>query len=213
MAENFPKKIDQLFTDSITLGTGFIPTERENWWFAVGNKKYWRETTKKKLMISFTAIGGHVEPDETIVEAALREIREETGVDAKLLENPHNPTQLVEAVSTEKTFFDFTILKIHEILLDEIITPWIVYIVKQPNRDLGVAVFQGKFTKEPYPQAEVPALLKLSSDLILECPTPLETLLESGAEIREQKLIPRNAVIYPFGSAKILQYLLRENKL
>jgi 8-oxo-dGTP pyrophosphatase MutT (NUDIX family) len=35
--------------------------------------------------------GGHVEPDETTAEAALREVAEETGLEAELLPPPHQP--------------------------------------------------------------------------------------------------------------------------
>lgn len=37
----------------------------------------------------WAAPGGHVEPDETPAEAALREIREETGVEAEIIDRPN----------------------------------------------------------------------------------------------------------------------------
>ncbi|MHA2364469.1 MAG: hypothetical protein ACXAC7_10960, partial [Candidatus Hodarchaeales archaeon] len=56
------------------LGTGFLPVTLDNWWFAVGKKDYWRQSDSNKLMISFTAIGGHVASKESFIEATTREV-------------------------------------------------------------------------------------------------------------------------------------------
>lgn len=53
-----------------------------------------REHTKllmvhHRKLDKWAAPGGHVEPDETPAEAALREVYEETGIDAEILDSPN----------------------------------------------------------------------------------------------------------------------------
>lgn len=49
----------------------------------------------------WAAPGGHVEPDETPAEAALREIYEETGVKAEILDSPNIDTGLERGPETQ----------------------------------------------------------------------------------------------------------------
>jgi len=197
----------ELRSKSTILGTGFIPVNEENWWFAVGNEKYWKGKDNN-LAISFTAIGGHVEEGESFEEATLREIQEETGVEARLYNN--NETYVIEAVSEEQEQFNFQIQSLERVEVHENPRPYIMYTAKMQNDVLGVVVYKGSFGTEPHPQMEVPALLCLPPTLLNQTPASLSSLLDSGARIREQEgnTIPREAIIYPFGSASILEKIL-----
>ncbi len=204
-------RITELLSNASVLGTGFLPSNEQKWWFAVGNEKYWKGGNLKDLKISFTAIGGHVERGESIIEATLREITEETGSEAKLKDSKE--TLFVTAELKEEEIFDFQIQSIKEIKVLDKPAPYIIYTVKRKNDTLGVVVYKGTFATEPYPQMEVPALLYLPPGLLQQTPRTLAELLDLGAKIREQnEEIPREAIIYPFGSATILQSILKNSK-
>ena len=204
------KKIENLFQNVDVLGTGFIPVKHSEWWFAVGNKKYWKKQ-KNQLMISFTAIGGHVEEGESFKEATLREIQEETGTTA-IIQNSHE-TLFVTAEVQEAPVFDFQIKTIELVNIVDEPRPYLLYLAQRKTDTLGVVVYKGYFQSDPIPQMEVPALLYLPPDVLIKTPMKLTNLLSSGAKIKEQlDEIPREAIIYPFGSATIIQSILKKEK-
>ncbi|MHA1992198.1 MAG: NUDIX domain-containing protein [Candidatus Hodarchaeales archaeon] len=203
--------IKKLLQNCSVLGTGFIPSTQKEWWFAVGNKKYWKKLENGQLMISFTAIGGHVERNESFIEAILREIKEETGSHAIIEESEE--TYYVNAQLIEEDIFDFKIDSIEKVIISDTPKPWIIYSLKRESDNLGVVVYRGELKEDFFPNAEVPALIYLPPDLLNKCPISLEKLLDAGAKIKEQdEAIPRKAFIYPFGSMKIVQELLNKDK-
>lgn len=200
--------IEGLLEDATVFGTGFIPITEDQWWFAIGNEKYWKKAENNQLMISFTAIGGTVEQNEPFIDAIYREVKEETGVDAIIYDS--NKSMYIEGNSDDNDKSIFHISEIRKITFAKEPRPWIVYKLYRKDDTLGVAVYKGKFSNEPYPRREVPALLLLPPTKLLQCPKKLSSLLDTGAIIREQdEPIPREAIIYSFGSATILQQLLK----
>ena len=119
------QNIEEILADATVFGTGFIPVDEKQWWFAVGNKKYWKKNNKEQLRISYTAIGGHVEEGETFIDATLREVNEETGVDASIQDSIES--YYVEADLDDKSMYNFQVRFIKPIRLDESIRPWIIY--------------------------------------------------------------------------------------
>ena len=206
------KKIEDLIQTADVLGTGFIPIDEKNWWFAVGNKKYWKRQQNNELMISFTAIGGHVEKGESILDATLREIQEETGTKATIYQS--DDTLFITADLQEKPVFNFQIKTMERIEIEANPKPRLLYVVQREHDKLGVVVYQGRFQSEPSPQMEVPALICLPPDLLTKTPLTLSKLLSLGAKIKEQyEEIPRDSILYSFGSAKILQAFLNKKKV
>ncbi|OLS26814.1 MAG: hypothetical protein HeimC3_07060 [Candidatus Heimdallarchaeota archaeon LC_3] len=202
--------ISSILSSADTLGTGFLPVKEEEWWFAVGNKKYWKENDKDDLLISFTSIGGHVEDGEGIIDATLREVKEETGNNATI--SSADQTFIIEAEIIEENVFNFQIKSKELINIEDTPNPWIIYKVKTISGLLGVVVYQGEFDGQPYPQAEVPALICLPPGLLQQCPILLKSSLSNGAKLLEQDdKIPRNALIYPFGSATIIKELINSS--
>lgn len=200
--------IPSILKDCTILGTGFIPSKYDDWWFAIGNKKYWKKSENRVDMISFTAIGGHVEENESFLEATLREIKEETGSEALLDESQE--TYYVKAQLIEQEIFEFKINSLEKVNISDDPKPWIVYTLDRESDILGVVVYRGELKAIIHPSAEVPALIKLTPELLLKCPSSLQKLLELGAKIKEQgDPIPRNAILYPFGSIKIVDELIR----
>lgn len=131
-----PKSVKALLSQAQVLGTGFIPINKEQWWFAVGNEKYWKILDQSTLYISFTAIGGHVEKGESLVEATLREVQEETGTDATLQNS--NQTLFVTAVLKEESIFNFQIQSIEHVEIIDQPIPYITYVVKRQFDTLGI---------------------------------------------------------------------------
>jgi 8-oxo-dGTP pyrophosphatase MutT (NUDIX family) len=193
------------------LGTGFLPVDENDWWFAIGNKKYWKIDSNSELMISFTSIGGHVERNESILDGTHREIKEETGINARIISA--EKTLFIEAEIIENEIFNFNILSQKFVQVNDKIKPRIIYRSQNKDKTLGVAVFHGEFLKIPFPHAEVPALICLPPKLLNKCPVSLQSLLASGTKLKEQENIPRVAKIYPFGSASIIFDLIRKNDL
>ena len=205
------KTIPNILSAADVLGTGFLPYKKEDWWFAIGNEKYWKRNKKNDLLISFTSIGGHVEQGEGMVDATLREVKEETGINAII--TSANETYFIEGTIVEGDTFNFQIDNYNKINVEETLIPWIIYKAKTKDGLLGVVVYQGKFESLPFPQAEVPALIRIPPKLLGKCPTSLNSLLTQGAKLLEQKNeLPKNAIIYPFGSAKIIQKLSLESE-
>ncbi|MFX1298213.1 MAG: NUDIX domain-containing protein [Promethearchaeota archaeon] len=175
-------------------GNGLIVRYKKKFLFAVGKEKFWRNK-EGLLVITYTAVGGNLEREETFVESALREAREELGVEVTIK----------SAINT--LFFDFETKEKKFVKLNETINPAIIYNKILPGNDkLAVCTFIAYLKNVPKPSMEVPALLLLKEEQLFEDKS-LRTLLEEGAEILEQRPIPRNAIMRPFGTAMILRDL------
>ncbi len=170
-------------------GNGVFICWKDSFLFAVGNEKYW-QVTNDRLLITFTNTGGHVEKDETMIEATKREVLEELGCDITLL--PADKTIICELENST------TILQ----ELKDNLPPILIYNSKKMK--MSVCVYLGIIESNPNPQMEVPALLLLPPSLLRG--GNLKILLDEGAEIyiQDKRKIPENSLLKPFGSAKIL---------
>jgi len=157
--------------------------------FGVGKKAYWDKTTSP-WTITYTNIGGHVESNESIIEATKREVLEEIGCS-------------VELFSSDQTLYcDLEEPKLNSYELEDKIAPILVY--NSRRMKMSVSVYLGCIQTEPNPQQEVPAILLLPHSLLGG--GQLSGLLKSGAILKEQieGFIPRFAILRPFGSAELL---------
>ncbi|MFX0095003.1 MAG: NUDIX domain-containing protein [Candidatus Hodarchaeota archaeon] len=170
-------------------GNGVILIWRNRFVFAIGKDQYWDKTTDP-WTITYTNTGGHVESQETVIEATRREVKEELGCNVEIL-----PSEQTLYCSLEDR--KFTKQK-----LNDTIPPLLIYnsaIIK-----MSVSVFFARILVEPKPHLEVPALLLLPPSLIGG--GQLSELLNNGALLKEQveSSIPRSANLHPFGSAELL---------
>ncbi|MDO8537753.1 MAG: NUDIX domain-containing protein [archaeon] len=196
-------------THNFITGTGLIlPFFRENvikYAFCIVKDAYWKIDSNDYL-IEFSGIGGKLEGKETHSQAIIREACEEIGCKVKLLHS-------------HKTFFlDLRNGKIQTRKLKNFPAP-IIKFKKIINTTLGprllcnvvwLAVTEG----EPKPSSEVPAIIFLTEELLnrtLERNITLQELLSNGAELIEAKLIPRYAIIKPFGTPEVIAKIFNKN--
>jgi 8-oxo-dGTP pyrophosphatase MutT (NUDIX family) len=182
----------------IRSGTGIIAKYNDRFIFAIGNKRFWTQE-KGSLTITYTAIGGKVEEGETFVSAAIREVQEESDTQVDLIDSP------------KTLLWDFTTRKSKIVRLEEKMTkPVIIYKRADDDAIWVVYVFLANFKTEPIPKMEVPALLLLHKDFLVDKRNiSVEEHIKRGNIILEQErnVIPRHAILKPFGSAKIVNDL------
>ena len=192
-------KSQDLLGASTRFGNGVIIHYRGRLLFAVGKEAFWK-TEDGALTITYTGVGGKLEQGEGFVESTHREAVEELGTEVCLLSAK---TTLV---------YDFDAHTKYFVALHDPVNPAIVYTKTLNERDtLGVCTYLATLNGEPKPSREVPALLLLSEEQLSEDIT-LTKLLENGALIIEQRPIPRNAVMKPFGTATILRNVSKDEK-
>ena len=170
-------------------GTGVIIIWKKRLLFTVGNKKYWNKAVSP-IIVTYTSTGGHVEPDEAVLNASKREVLEELGCEVELLSSP------------DSLICELETLKVDRCVIDDEIAPILVY--NSSDIEMSVCVYLGRISTNPNPKAEVPALLLLPVNLLTG--GVLCELLINGAILIEQEegIIPRNAYLKPFGSATVL---------
>jgi len=178
-------------------GVGLIIKHADRYLFAIGKESFWQQDNQQQV-ITYTAVGGTRELSESFLDCAYREAKEELGVD-------------VEIFGCRKSiFYDFETKKKKKLILRETKAPWLVYSMPLTDKQgLAVCVYLAQLkNNSPRPSMEVPALILLTPGQVINCGSQtLSTLLNEGAEISEQREIPRNAIIKPFGTAEILQTL------
>jgi len=171
------------------LGNGVILKYKTRFLFTVGKKDYWKRD-KGSYTITFTNTGGHVEEGESILTATRREVKEELGCEVDF----QSATQTLYCNLESPKFQIYT--------LKDKITPILIY--NSQEMKMSVCVYLGHIFSLPEPKSEVPAILLLPPKLIHG--GPLDQLLANGASIYEQieKVIPKSAIMTPFGSAYLL---------
>ena len=188
---------ESLQKNNFKQGVGLIIKYADRYLFAVGKESFWQQQNSQQLAITYSPVGGTREPNESFLECAYREAKEELGMNVRILK------------SKRSIFYDFeTQKKEHINLEEERVTPWVVYSKPLANKQgLAVCVYLAQLKKgSPKPSMEIPALILLTPRQVLNCGSQtLSALLKEGAEIIEQREIPRHAIIKPFGTAEILQ--------
>lgn len=192
--------LESLRRNNFKQGTGLIIRHTERYLFAIGKENFWQQNNQQ-LIITYSAVGGTREQDESFLECAYREAKEELGVHVKIFGRK------------KSIFYDFGTKKKEIVALEEKEAPWLVYSMPRDRQGLAVCVYLAKLKKDsPNPSMEIPALILLTPVQVIACGSQtLSTLLKDGAEIFEQREIPRNAIIKPFGTAEILQTLSLRN--
>jgi 8-oxo-dGTP pyrophosphatase MutT (NUDIX family) len=174
-------------------GTGVIIICRNRFLFAISNQEFWIKS-RLNWEVTFTNTGGKVEVNETIIEATKREVMEELGCNVQLLS------------SNLTMYSNLDQMNLVNYKVADNLAPILVY--NSDRRKISVSVFIGKINMEPHPKNEVPALLLLPPSFLNG--GRLNVLIRRGAILKEQVevKIPRNTILRPFGSAKILAHYL-----
>lgn len=182
-----------MFTEDLLLyesqGNGVFIRWNGSFLFALGNEKYWK-MTDTHWIITYTNTGGHVESNETIVEATKREVLEEIGCEINLLSSKR----------TMKCSLEVPGISYHE--LDDEICPILIY--DSETLKMSSCIYLGSIRSNPTPNMEVPALVFLPPPLIQG--GALTSLLNAGARLitQDEREIPKNTFLKPFGSVELL---------
>ncbi|MHA1975395.1 MAG: NUDIX hydrolase [Candidatus Hodarchaeales archaeon] len=170
-------------------GNGALIRWNDFFLFVVGNEKYW-ENAEGQWTITYTNTGGKVEWNESIIEATKREVLEEIGCEVNLISSKR--TIVCELENPKIVFHD----------LNDELCPILIYNSREFK--MSVCIYLGRIDTTPNPRMEVPALVFLPSSQIQG--GNLSSLLDAGARIiiQENREIPKNVILKPFGSADLL---------
>ena len=170
------------------------------WLFEIQKEHKWEQLASGHLAIGMGCIGGSVESGETPVEALQREAQEEIGCQLVL----DTPGELF-SISP-----DFEITRENQWLPEGVRFFWEG---SGPGFVKGgkVAVVTGHPNGVPQP-GDLPGVIGLSSELLLGLESrdaTLQDALTNGAEVIEKMELPKEAILNPVGTAKILIELNR----
>jgi len=180
------------------VGTGaLIGDECHGLWWCLGPRRFWR-TRGKDTIITFTAIGGKVLEGEALHQAALRETKEETGVDAEVISSGETLRASLDGASREWLSMDFS--------------PAPLMIHDNTETGYSVAAYRVSSRRTLFPHSEIPALVRFPFGREPVSPTPLASLLAEGAELVSKETVPAGALIAPFGTAQIWAILPSTDK-
>lgn len=154
-------------------------------------------------------LGGHMEKGETPLQCAQREVREESGLDIKVMDAPFQYTHLEEAPETYLPC---------EISYADGPKPLYAYPLTRysPEENGVVAIYLAKGKGTPTPQMETQGLLLLTlTQLSHLCvrPTTLADLRALGAEPILKQPLPEDMPLTPTSIVHFLNWLGKEGKL
>ncbi|MBI2464596.1 NUDIX domain-containing protein [Candidatus Shapirobacteria bacterium] len=194
----FRQWVDQqgrpLIRRSYEHGIGLIVTHENRYLFTIGHERFWTLSIDPPE-VTYSACGGHREFGESFPQCAQREGSEELGIEVELIPSP------------ETVFYRFRTDDTEKVGIRDTCAPWLIYDMPvRRNFGYSVCVYPARLSSTPFPSREVPALLYLTPQQVVDTiDRPLDEFLRSGAEIVEQRPVPRNAIIKPFGTARILK--------
>jgi 8-oxo-dGTP pyrophosphatase MutT (NUDIX family) len=184
------------------LSTGLILTWRDKLVFGVEPRAIPLGAVGQTGVAAFVGIGGHLDPGERWVDAAVREALEEASCAISLGDSPVTYLCRQDRLPCPLAYS-----------WQEPYRPLLVWIAtfdlrrgpeqRQIPVTLVTAVFRAAALARPLPGAEIRALLLMDRDALLYAchrPRPLGELLDQGAELIGTPL-PSDALVAPGGSA------------
>ncbi|QWI16841.1 NUDIX hydrolase [Bacillus wiedmannii] len=155
--------------------------------------------TSKGDTLGVVRLGGHKEADETAVETAKREVKEEASIDITILNSP--TTFYKENWNAQSK----------KIKLENEINP--ILIIDSPDKSLSI-MYMAHAENEPNPSSETKGLLLLSvSDIRIICSKEItlnDYSKQGGIAIFREK-IDKELILQPFPQLLFLAELLKED--
>ncbi|MCU5436900.1 NUDIX domain-containing protein [Bacillus mobilis] len=146
-------------------------------------------------------LGGHKEADETAVETAKREVKEEAAIDIAIYSSPS--TYYKENWNAQSK----------KIRVENEINP--IFIIDSPDETLSI-MYMAHSEYEPTPSSETNGLLLLSvSDIKLICSKEItlnDYIKQGGMAILKEK-INKDLILQPFPQLMFLAELLKEDPI
>ncbi|PRT05025.1 NUDIX hydrolase [Bacillus wiedmannii] len=155
--------------------------------------------TNKGDTLGVVRLGGHKEDEETAVETAKREVREEATIDITILSSPSTYYKQNWNAQSKK------------IKVENEIDP--ILIIDSPGETLSI-MYMAYSENEPTPSSETNGLLLLSvSDIRLICSKEItlnDYIKQGGIAILKEKM-DKELILQPFPQLLFLEELLKED--
>ncbi|KLA26431.1 NUDIX hydrolase [Bacillus cereus] len=155
--------------------------------------------TSKGDTLGVVRLGGHKEDEETAVETAKREVREEATIDITILSSPSTYYKQNWNAQSKK------------IKIENEIDP--ILIIDSPDETLSI-MYMAYSENEPTPSSETNGLLLLSvSDIRLICSKAItlnDYIKQGGIAILKEKM-NKELILQPFPQLLFLAELLKED--
>ncbi len=155
--------------------------------------------TSKGDTLGVIRLGGHKEANETAVETAKREVKEEAAIDITILSSPS--TYYKENWNAQSK----------KIRVENEINP--ILIIDSPDETLSI-MYMAHSENEPTPYSETSGLLLLSvSDIRLVCSKEItlnDYIKQGGMAILKEKM-NKDLILQPFPQLMFLAELLKED--
>lgn len=155
--------------------------------------------TSKGDTLGVVRLGGHKEDEETAVETAKREVREEVTIDITILSSPSTYYKQNWNAQSKK------------IKVENEIDP--ILIIDSPDETLSI-MYMAYSENEPTPSSETNGLLLLSvSDIRLICSKEItlnDYIKQGGIAILKEKM-DKELILQPFPQLLFLAELLKED--
>jgi len=155
--------------------------------------------TSKGDTLGVVRLGGHKEADETAVETAKREVKEEAAIDITILSSPSIYYKENWSAQSKK------------IKVENEINP--ILIIDSPHETLSI-MYMAHSKNEPDPSSETNGLLLLSvSDIKLICSKEItlnDYIKQGGIAILKEKM-NKELILQPFPQLMFLAELLKED--
>lgn len=155
--------------------------------------------TSKGDRLGVVRLGGHKEDEETAVETAKREVREEATIDITILSSPSTYYKQNWNAQSKK------------IKVENEIDP--ILIIDSPDETLSI-MYMAYSENEPTPSSETNGLLLLSvSDIRLICSKAItlnDYIKQGGIAILKEKM-DKELILQPFPQLLFLAELLKED--
>lgn len=197
--------LERFLPGGAEVGVGLALKDGEDFIFFLPGSRY----NLSPGRVFFAGIGGHLEPGETYKECALREAREEAGLQAEVL-------------PSSTTFFISRQGKITSLKLEEEFPPWILYTMVHPpetpreGKEYYILIFKARLLglAGNLQEEEIGGLLALPGEKLLksmEHGRQWKELKKEGARIIAGDLeLAENTVLYPLGTARALVKIFKK---
>lgn len=150
--------------------------------------------------LGIVRLGGHIEENEDVIDALIREVKEEASISVKILSSPRTyylrEWDAVEYIEMDSSSFT--------------IKPFIV----KGDAIRSSAIFLSYAKQQPIPSSEAHGIIFLDEKQIIEICTrtmKLREFLDSGGKLIQQKSINHNMEIYAGVHLRTLYNMIKDN--
>lgn len=194
-----PMKVLDYIPNDAEIGVGLaLQLRTREYVFFLPGERHIRDQMKKELF--YAGIGGHLEPEESLLECGRRESREEIGMD-------------INYETSHRTVYIDTNKVICQINVEDDVKPLAIYEMIHPigspkaGGTYHIVIYKALIDAEPhcFQLEEVSGIILLNQEQVMSGNrrASIHQLLEEGAKVIGMEL-DRDTVLYPIGTADAL---------